>query len=236
MMSPMTAAQVSLVPARPMSLPEGRMITRRMVKAAAEAAATSLVTPVDVGAPTVAPSAEVIIRVDTEAVDVTRGEAILAIKTEEMTSRKRERSENAGAGGGKRVKMVASRSTKDSGTPPPAFSEELARYIDQCKVVDATHKITWDKSPTEITASQPGYDRLKSDEVHACATLRLTPSQYLWIKQTLVKARMEKGSFSKREAQSLFSVDVNKTGRLFDWFIAKGWLAPYVSTGRSGRK
>ncbi|KAI8851819.1 hypothetical protein BC829DRAFT_386093, partial [Chytridium lagenaria] len=47
---------------------------------------------------------------------------------------------------------------------------------------------------------------------------------YLSIKQHLLSARYQFGTFKKREAQRLCRVDVNKTGKIFDWFVARGWL------------
>ncbi|KAI8914887.1 Homeodomain-like protein [Powellomyces hirtus] len=85
--------------------------------------------------------------------------------------------------------------------------------------------VSWTKGePLDIHPSSPGYDLLTREEVRTCCTLRLTPETYLRIKATLIAAREERGVFKKRDAQKWCRVDVNKTGKLYDWFVALGWL------------
>jgi hypothetical protein len=44
------------------------------------------------------------------------------------------------------------------------------------------------------------------------------------MKQVILNAAEKRGPFKKRDAKSWFSVDVNKTAVLFDWFRALGWI------------
>ncbi|KAI8823642.1 uncharacterized protein EV422DRAFT_521827 [Fimicolochytrium jonesii] len=82
--------------------------------------------------------------------------------------------------------------------------------------------VTWSKGdPLEIPESSAGYSQLTSEEVRTCRTLRLYPATYLQIKTTLLQAPP---GFKKREAQKWCRVDVNKTGKLYDWFAALGWI------------
>jgi hypothetical protein len=91
--------------------------------------------------------------------------------------------------------------------------------------------------PIWIDPASEGYDQLQPDEVQTCSILRLPPTVYLKIKETLVSARHYKGTFKKRDAQRWCRVDVNKTGKIFDWFIAKGWLvAPPPGRAPPGSK
>ncbi|KAJ3033778.1 Transcriptional adapter ada2 [Rhizophlyctis rosea] len=92
--------------------------------------------------------------------------------------------------------------------------------------VDGTlSPVTWTKSvPLHIPPTSPGYDLHNPDEVAACSTLRLMPEVYLKMKDTLLTARRERGPIKKREAQKMLRVDVNKTGKIYDWFVGLGWL------------
>ncbi len=69
-----------------------------------------------------------------------------------------------------------------------------------------------------------GYDDLTPEEVQSCSILRITPLQYLKVKETLLNHSKTKGFFRKREAQKICRIDVNKTGKIYDWFVALGWL------------
>ncbi|KAJ3204913.1 Structural maintenance of chromosomes protein 2 [Dinochytrium kinnereticum] len=115
--------------------------------------------------------------------------------------------------------------SKFTGPPPTLIAPELMRSYTECEAKDTAYTVTWAKNPPmKMTSAEPGYELLQPDEVYVCNTLRLPPYEYLYIKQILVAARHEKGTYRKREAQSLCNIDVNKTGKVFEWFIAKGWL------------
>lgn len=87
--------------------------------------------------------------------------------------------------------------------------------------------VTWPKSePLFIPENAEGYDLLTSDELQTCSILRLAPIQYYKVKETLLMHRDTKGFFRKREAQKLCRIDVNKTGKIYDWFVSLGWLLP----------
>ncbi|KAJ3299470.1 Transcriptional adapter ada2 [Borealophlyctis nickersoniae] len=79
-------------------------------------------------------------------------------------------------------------------------------------------------APLQIPPTTPSYALLTPDELATCSTLRLMPDAYLKIKETLLTAWKEKGPFKKRDAQKLVRVDVNKTGKIYDWFASLGWL------------
>ncbi|KAI9103196.1 Homeodomain-like protein [Phlyctochytrium arcticum] len=90
--------------------------------------------------------------------------------------------------------------------------------------------VTWTKGdPLPLTPDMPHYADLTPEELVVCSTLRLLPESYLKIKNILLGAKAEKGTFKKRDAQKWCRVDVNKTGKLYDWFLALGWLDPHHS-------
>jgi transcriptional adapter 2-alpha len=67
-------------------------------------------------------------------------------------------------------------------------------------------------------------DQLTASEQAICSTLRLLPRAYLAIKQTLLKEAERRGGLKRREARTLVRIDVNKLGKVYDFFVSKGWL------------
>ncbi|KAH6584694.1 hypothetical protein BASA60_000877 [Batrachochytrium salamandrivorans] len=85
--------------------------------------------------------------------------------------------------------------------------------------------IQWSKSaPLDIPSTAIGFHLLSTDEVQTCSVLRLQPETYLRIKDIMLTARAQRGVFKKREAQRWCRIDVNKTARIYDWFVRLGWL------------
>ena len=79
--------------------------------------------------------------------------------------------------------------------------------------------------PLDIS-KEPGVELLDEEEYTLCTTLRITPSTYFEGKEALVSHGQIKGFYKKSAAQRLMHIDVNKTGKLYDFFFARGWL-PY---------
>jgi hypothetical protein len=60
-----------------------------------------------------------------------------------------------------------------------------------------------------ISPNEPFYKDLTEEEIEISSILRLTPSQYLHIKQKFLE-QVQCGPFKKRDAKSWFRIDVNK--------------------------
>ncbi|KAJ1668887.1 hypothetical protein IW140_000047 [Coemansia sp. RSA 1813] len=91
----------------------------------------------------------------------------------------------------------------------------------------ARSTVKWNKAdPIDVTV-KPMADKLSSAEQHCCSVLRILPEQYLAIKHTLLKESRSRspGSFKKRDAQRLCRIDVNKTSKIYEWYVSLGWLA-----------
>jgi len=78
-------------------------------------------------------------------------------------------------------------------------------------------------SPLDISGS-PGYELLSEREREFCANIRLFPQQYTLIKDTLIQNYLKLGYLKKGTARQLVKIDVNKTGRIFDFFEESGWI------------
>ncbi|KAJ3222191.1 Transcriptional adapter ada2 [Clydaea vesicula] len=82
------------------------------------------------------------------------------------------------------------------------------------------------KSAHSLDISQSeGYELLSSQEKTLCSSLRILPRAYLVIKETLLSHHQKSGGkLKKRQARGLVKIDVNKTGKVWDFFIQSGWI------------
>ncbi|TPX62080.1 hypothetical protein PhCBS80983_g00735 [Powellomyces hirtus] len=78
-------------------------------------------------------------------------------------------------------------------------------------------------APLDISAAE-GLDLLTHNEQILCANLRLFPKSYLVIKDTILKEFTRNGSLRRRECRQLIKIDVNKTSRIYDFFVEMGWV------------
>jgi transcriptional adapter 2-alpha len=69
-----------------------------------------------------------------------------------------------------------------------------------------------------------GYHLLTPGEQQLCSTLRLYPKAYLVIKDTIIREYTRVGSLKRRQARALIKIDVNKTGKIYDFFVEMGWI------------
>lgn len=78
-------------------------------------------------------------------------------------------------------------------------------------------------TPLDISQA-PGASLLDEKEFELCSLLRLQPLQYFQSRATLLRNFMDRGYFKKSAAQKMLHIDVNKTGRLYDFFVKMGWM------------
>ncbi|KAJ3290588.1 hypothetical protein HDU79_003116 [Rhizoclosmatium sp. JEL0117] len=106
--------------------------------------------------------------------------------------------------------------------PFPLIEQELIDDYTQCK--DPGDVVTWKKTPISFPEDMEGYSKLAPDEIETCSILRVPPADYIQVKNILLSARKHFDTFTKRQAQKWYGIDVNKTGKIFDWFVSKNWL------------
>lgn len=80
-------------------------------------------------------------------------------------------------------------------------------------------------SPLDISDAE-GVELLSSSERNLCSILRLLPKLYLSIKETLIAAYHKHGHLKRAQARGLIKIDVNKTSKIYDFFISSGWIKP----------
>ncbi|KAG0048462.1 Transcriptional adapter ada2 [Gryganskiella cystojenkinii] len=69
-----------------------------------------------------------------------------------------------------------------------------------------------------------GIHLLTAPEQALCSTLRIFPKSYMIIKEQLLKAHARLGGLKRRQARELIKIDVNKTGKIYDFFVEAGWI------------
>lgn len=105
-----------------------------------------------------------------------------------------------------------------------------------------TH-LTSTPTPSSITSAAPsggrkpanplnirdadGVHLLTEEEQVLCSTLRIMPRPYLVIKDTILKEYARLGHMKRRQCRSLIKIDVNKTSRIYDFFVESGWIKAF---------
>lgn len=76
----------------------------------------------------------------------------------------------------------------------------------------------------------PAADLLDDIEFEMCCGLRLSPAQYFQSRKILLDNFWKRGWYNKSAAQKMLRIDVNKTGKLWEFLVTKGWM-PAVQGG-----
>ena len=84
-------------------------------------------------------------------------------------------------------------------------------------------------TPLDLSSS-PGSELLSELEFQLCCILRLAPGLYFHARKTLIDAFYAHGWYNKSRAQKLLRIDVNKTGRLWEFMVYQGWIAKEASS------
>ncbi|KAG1469804.1 hypothetical protein G6F56_003047 [Rhizopus delemar] len=72
-----------------------------------------------------------------------------------------------------------------------------------------------------------GVHLLTDEEKILCSTLRIMPRPYLVIKDTILKEYAKLGFLKRRQTRALIKIDVNKTSRIYDFFVESGWIKAF---------
>jgi transcriptional adapter 2-alpha len=106
-------------------------------------------------------------------------------------------------------------------------AQRSARYAQRAGVSDkggpgasesALPKVELNYDMMDLSDS-PDVDKLSEKEKQLCGTLRLEPRKYLVVKDTLLKECLKQGVLSQGNARRMIQMHVNKTGKLYDFFV-----------------
>lgn len=62
--------------------------------------------------------------------------------------------------------------------------------------------------------------------IQLCSNLRLLPHDYQSYKSSLIKEYEKQGSLRLAQARTLIRIDVNKTRKMYNFFVEQGWVKP----------
>ncbi|WVN85796.1 uncharacterized protein L203_100947 [Cryptococcus depauperatus CBS 7841] len=114
------------------------------------------------------------------------------------------------------------------GTPPPEKNREHTP-----RAPPAAGR----KPPQPLNlANSASLDLLSSEEQSLCSILRVLPKPYLTIKELYIRENeRRKGLLRRRDARKMLNIDVNKSGRIFDFMVQNGMLVlAYEPQGKKG--
>lgn len=79
-------------------------------------------------------------------------------------------------------------------------------------------------APLDISHA-PDFELLSPEEQKMCSQLRIRPKPYLAIKETLFRELIRSGGvLKKRTARELLKIDVNKTSKIYEFFVQQNWI------------
>jgi len=70
----------------------------------------------------------------------------------------------------------------------------------------------------------PGYEKLNAEEIELCSVVRVIPSNYLEFKHLLMTENKKCGFLRLAQARGLLKIDVNKTRKIYDFLVEKGYI------------
>ena len=112
----------------------------------------------------------------------------------------------------------------DSKARPLRTKEESNRIYSEIMAHKRTMQLTGRPGAPVNMTDQPFARCLEVREFELCCFLRLQPIQYYVSRETLVKNYQRQGFYKKSAAQKMLRIDVNKTGRIYDFCIENRWL------------
>jgi len=71
---------------------------------------------------------------------------------------------------------------------------------------------------------QPGFQLLSKQEQDLCRNYQVMPQQYMLIKEALLREYLKTGDLTKTTATQLFNIDVDKSGKIFEFLHEVGWI------------
>jgi len=79
-------------------------------------------------------------------------------------------------------------------------------------------------APPLIVKGLPGYEKLSIEEKDLCSITRIVPANYLEFKHILITENKKCGYLRLAQARILLKIDVNKTRKIYDFLVEKGYI------------
>lgn len=81
----------------------------------------------------------------------------------------------------------------------------------------------------------PGAELLSRTEITLCNALKITPHQYMIIKDVMVRESARNGCLRKKDAKAIVRLDPVKVFKIYDYLLACGWIKSCNSTANAAR-
>jgi transcriptional adapter 2-alpha len=81
----------------------------------------------------------------------------------------------------------------------------------------------------------PGAELMSCAEIALCSSLKLTPHQFLVVKDVMIRESARAGFLRKKDARSIVRLDPTKVTKIFDYMVACGWIRSAGVAGISAR-
>lgn len=81
----------------------------------------------------------------------------------------------------------------------------------------------------------PGAELLSQAEISLCTSLKLTPHQYLIVKEVMIRESARVGCLKKKDAKNIIRLDATKVSKIFDYLLACGWIKSGVAASSASR-
>lgn len=81
----------------------------------------------------------------------------------------------------------------------------------------------------------PGAELLSRTEITLCNALKITPHQYMIIKDVMVRESARTGCLRKKDAKAIVRLDSVKVFKIYDYLLACGWIKSCNSTANASR-
>lgn len=112
------------------------------------------------------------------------------------------------------------------GTPPPGVDAIKRHPLDGSKEPPSRLPPAGVRKVAPLNlANAASLDLLSTEEQSLCSALRVMPRPYLTIKEMYIRENeRRKGHLKRRDARRMMKIDVNKSGRIFDFLVSSGIL------------
>lgn len=81
----------------------------------------------------------------------------------------------------------------------------------------------------------PGAELLSKTEISLCTVLKITPHQYMIVKEVMVRESARNGCLRKKDAKAIIRLDSTKVFKIYDYLHACGWIRSGTSAGIAAR-
>lgn len=96
-----------------------------------------------------------------------------------------------------------------------------------------------DKKPMNVVEMDPemvpGAELLSRVELGLCQTLKVTPHQYMIVKEIMIRESSRLGGLKKKDAKAIVRLDKMKVSKIYEYLLACGWIKSTDGSSNASR-